>query len=295
MFDSVTAHTLYSEIVMQRDHTPRAFLLVEGPEDSKTLYAHISEEKCQILICEGRENVLGAMVLVCDNLVSGVGALVDADHSRRSVESRISLPGVVVTDLNDLDSEVLHIPGLVERVGYSHVDSRYLYTLLTTSDSGDIRAVMHKIVAPITALRYMCERYGVPISTTDFPVVAIYKKGEFALDSQKVKVIAKHKLQDDLREKYEPLIEAWVSAAPINEEDLKALHNGHQLFHALHALLRCECGYEPKVENLENSVRAAVAWADLWNIPCIRRLSEHFESLGYWIWRYSRDSSPSAA
>lgn len=294
MFDSITAHTLYSDLMMERPLDTRPFLIVEGPEDQRTLDPHVSDGLCLIVVAHGRENVLGAMELVMENDLKNVIALVDADHTRKRDE-RTTLPNVVSTDLNDLDSEVLHIPGLVDRVGFSHANGPRLRAFLREHNHTGVISALHSIVRPITTLRYMCECNGIAVSLKKFPIRATYAKGTLTLHLDQVKAIVQKNLNGGERSELDSKFEAWISLKEIEGLGITKCHNGHHLFAALHTFLGFEGGYKSKVVNLEDSVRAAVSWHELSLIACIQRLSKSFEEIGFWIWRYEQNVSPSVA
>lgn len=293
MFDGLTADSIYADMMMLRPQDTRAFLVVEGVEDVRTLDAHISEEACQLFIAGGRENALGVIEIVVQESMENVGALVDADHVKRSFDVRVELYGVTSTDLNDLDSEVLHVPHLPDRICASHVDGRGFREKLTRRGFATAIEAIENVACPVTALRYNCERYGIGLSTKDFPIVALYARGEVSLDINKSKRAAIARLPVSAKGESTSLVEEWIESQLMGTEFVspgswRPYHNGHHLFSALHALLKSEGGYIPKIDNIENSVRGAVSWPELWSIACIRRLSAYFEALGFWIWRHPK-------
>jgi len=281
--------------MMQRSTDRRSFLIVEGSEDVKALDPHVAESRCLMIIAGGKENALGAMELVVQNEIEHVGALVDGDHICKEIDVRLGLPGVVTTDRNDLDSEVLQIPGLVSRIAFSHIDGRVLRAVLAKNGCADVLGAILRIVAPVTNLRFACQQYGVDLSTKDFPIVSIYSKGKIELSFDQAAAVARGRLGTEDQPVYGPVIESWLTSDEVDDADALIFHNGHHMFSALHALLRHECAYTPKIENLENAVRAAASWPEFSSLDFAKRLSDEFEDMGFWIWREERAPATSVA
>ncbi|SMF96296.1 Protein of unknown function [Methylomagnum ishizawai] len=114
MFPSKTAGEIETEILMTRQVHKGSFLLVEGPDDSKFWKTRISDEECQIVLAEGKNNLLGAIEKLDARRFSGALGIIDDDCD--SLESwRCPSCNLLVTDGRDLECMLFCSPAL-ERV-----------------------------------------------------------------------------------------------------------------------------------------------------------------------------------
>ncbi|WP_217807311.1 DUF4435 domain-containing protein [Methylomagnum ishizawai] len=99
---------------MTRQVHKGSFLLVEGPDDSKFWKTRISDEECQIVLAEGKNNLLGAIEKLDARRFSGALGIIDDDCD--SLESwRCPSCNLLVTDGRDLECMLFCSPAL-ERV-----------------------------------------------------------------------------------------------------------------------------------------------------------------------------------
>lgn len=284
MLDSISAPQIYAEIIMQRDAAPhRAILLVEGVEDVRALGAYVNHELCRLMICHGNEALLGAMQRVNERGDHAVAALTDSDCGNAANDLRLTMSGVITTDRNDLDAEILHMPGLVDRLVWTHCDGLALLRLIADSEYSNVLEAMGSIVAPVTCVRYMCGLHSLSLNAKDLPILAIYQRG-MTLDRERLAQAIISRLPMSERASRRADVETWLDLYEINGVHIPDLHNGHLLFNALHAILRIEGGSKSSAESLVNAARAAITWEELFSLPFIRRLTDYFNHFGVWIW-----------
>ncbi len=104
-----TPGIIANEIIMSRVLFEGSFLLVEGPDDFKFWQTRICEGLCEIIIAEGKPNLLGAIVNL--NARSFVGALGIIDDDGDSLENEQTLlENLIPTDSHDLECLLLQSP-----------------------------------------------------------------------------------------------------------------------------------------------------------------------------------------
>ena len=105
MLDSVTADSVYSEIMME-EPPPKAFLLVEGPDENAIFFGHVSTDVV-LIVCGGKKNVLEAARLAESNGYNNVYGLVDNDFDRILGRDKHYPDHVVATVAYDLISDLV--------------------------------------------------------------------------------------------------------------------------------------------------------------------------------------------
>ena len=125
-----TPGIIANEIIMSRVLFEGSFLLVEGPDDFKFWQTRICEGLCEIIIAEGKPNLLGAIVNL--NARSFVGALGIIDDDGDSLENEQTLlENLIPTDSHDLECLLLQSPaferGVLTEFG-NEIDAK-LYNL----------------------------------------------------------------------------------------------------------------------------------------------------------------------
>lgn len=107
--------TLIAEIQMKRAQGNCAVLVVEGPDDRAFWSPHKAAE-CEVVVGEGKRNVIGCMVRLADEATHGILAVVDADYDvLMGVETEA--PNVLMTDAHDLECMLCRAPALDKVVG----------------------------------------------------------------------------------------------------------------------------------------------------------------------------------
>lgn len=108
LLNQKTPSIIANEIIMSRSVLAyeRSYLLVEGPDDSKFWHSRVSHEYCEIVITEGKPNLVGAI----GNLDARefVGALGIIDDEGDSLENKVKLStNLITTDAHDLECMLL--------------------------------------------------------------------------------------------------------------------------------------------------------------------------------------------
>ena len=106
MKEYITGHTIANRVRMRRQVHKGAFLVVEGPDDSKVFRALIDQEACVIVVALGKDTVLEALSILNSDSFSGALGIVDADFDRVVRESN-QTENVLRTDGHDLECMLL--------------------------------------------------------------------------------------------------------------------------------------------------------------------------------------------
>lgn len=109
---SKTPAIIVAEIRMMSSNFRGAHFLVEGDDDSKFWKSRVSKTRTSIVICEGKQNLLGARNLINNDELSHVTGVYDADFDRMLGNTQCHNM-LAATDENDLEvtlaaSEALH-------------------------------------------------------------------------------------------------------------------------------------------------------------------------------------------
>ncbi|MFZ4699692.1 MAG: DUF4435 domain-containing protein [Candidatus Methylumidiphilus sp.] len=111
LLEAKTPGIIANEIIMSRVLFEGSFLLVEGPDDYKFWQTRICDGRCELIVTEGKSNLLGAI----DNLNARnfIGALGIIDDDGDSLEnSRMLSANIIATDGHDLECLLLQSPAL---------------------------------------------------------------------------------------------------------------------------------------------------------------------------------------
>ena len=90
-----------AEVAMLRTQSDHALLIVEGPDDSK-FWRRWLDSSCEILIGEGKLNIIGCLERLDLKKVRGVLGLVDDDYDHVENVTPDST-NLIMTDANDLE------------------------------------------------------------------------------------------------------------------------------------------------------------------------------------------------
>jgi hypothetical protein len=111
MLNAKNPGIIEAEIIMKRQIHKGCFLLVEGPDDSRFWRGRIGEKHCNIVIAEGKSNLVGAIEKLDAKSFSGALGIVDDDCD--SLENwRNPSKNLLVTDAHDLECLILRSPTL---------------------------------------------------------------------------------------------------------------------------------------------------------------------------------------
>ena len=104
-----TPDNVANEVRMMRTEHKGTLLIVEGDTDTRTYRNVVDQEKCRIVIAQGRPNAIGALEILDADGFRGVLAILDSDFSR--LEGAVSLSrNALLTDLHDLECMMIASP-----------------------------------------------------------------------------------------------------------------------------------------------------------------------------------------
>lgn len=108
-FDHKSPAIIASEIAMTRNVLPAGVLLVEGDTDIRFWRSRVESHRSELVDAEGKDNLLGAIMLLDRDAIPGVLGVVDDDRDSLVGRSHVS-PNVVATDTADLECLLLRSP-----------------------------------------------------------------------------------------------------------------------------------------------------------------------------------------
>lgn len=120
MFPPRTPGDIEVEILMSRQVHRRSFLLLEGSDDSKFWRGRIAKGNCDIVVAEGKSNVIGAIERLDTRQFTGVLGIVDDDFDTpngcqfldKFSGHQYSSANLIGTDASDLECLLLRSPAL---------------------------------------------------------------------------------------------------------------------------------------------------------------------------------------
>ena len=100
-----------NEIIMSRVLFEGSFLLVEGPDDFKFWQTRICARRCEIIVTEGKPNLLGAIENLNARQFAGALGVIDDDGDSLENKQTLSI-NLMTTDCHDLECLLLKSPAL---------------------------------------------------------------------------------------------------------------------------------------------------------------------------------------
>lgn len=151
-----TASIVAAEIELSRLNWTGAFLLVEGPSDSlfwKARKSHL----CDLVIANGRPNVLGALTILNSRSIRGALGVVDNDFDAVNPPNKTEA-NTVRTDSRDIEGMLLRSSAL-EKVLVEYGDESRINTFLNHEPSSVREALLRraKLFGLIHWLNHMSE------------------------------------------------------------------------------------------------------------------------------------------
>lgn len=105
MLGYINQNTVANDARMRRTRFAGSFVLVEGRADQKLYGKFIVKERCQILLCGSKQQVLAAVDILQGNL-PGVIAIIDADFAHAAGEVP-EHDNIFMTDGHDAEMMIL--------------------------------------------------------------------------------------------------------------------------------------------------------------------------------------------
>src|SRR4051794_25498611 len=122
MSNPLNGTNLFALLLLLRSGTDQALLVVEGSSDSLTLAPHVDNSRTRLVPGYGRLSVEDAIQLSNGSSLTGVVGLADLDIDYLVGYPTLVIPNLVRTSNYDLESDLLHVEGLVERIIYSNAE-----------------------------------------------------------------------------------------------------------------------------------------------------------------------------
>lgn len=110
MLDSIrieiTPHIIAAEVRMERGAHAGTILVVEGDTDSRLLKKFIDQRNCLVVVGNGKDNVVGSLILLEEDSFKGALGIVDADFWR--LEGHVhGLNNLFLTDTHDFETMII--------------------------------------------------------------------------------------------------------------------------------------------------------------------------------------------
>lgn len=150
---------LEAQVRMLRTTHNRAVLLVEGPDDSRFWRMWVTEGSCEVLICGGKSNALGALARVEASGLTGVVAVVDDDCDSLLGRAPESV-NACVTHARDLECMLLQT-GALGRVLVEYGDPARIQRF--EREHGPVVEALLTRALPFGRLRWLARRESLPV------------------------------------------------------------------------------------------------------------------------------------
>ena len=106
LIEAKTPSIIANEIIMSRVLVEGSFLLVEGPDDFKFWQTRICAGRCEIIVTEGKPNLLGAIENLNARQFAGTLGIIDDDGDSLENNQTLSI-NLIATDCHDLECLLL--------------------------------------------------------------------------------------------------------------------------------------------------------------------------------------------
>ena len=254
----IDAHSLANEIRLHRAKYSGSFLIVEGKNDTHLLKRFHSRGKCQILTAFTRENVVGSIVLLDTDGISGVLGLIDRDYVDL-VPEEINSKNVVYTEENDVEMMILCSPAL-EAVLAEYGSEDKIRSVQRESGK-EVRELIFDAYAVIGALRVISKRDGLGLKFAGMSF-RFQNDNEIHIDveAQFRHVLQRSRLPKKLRVKELQNAAEHLVKSVENNKKLCRGHDGAMILaKALRRLVGTDSQFDSKkrVGNLEKILRLA--------------------------------------
>lgn len=248
------ASDVAQEIRMERQTHKGAFLILEGRNDQKTLYKHIDENSCSIVVAGSKAVAIEALEMLDNDGFAGVVCLVDKDFENLVIESE----NLVETDAHDMDI-VVFCSAALDRYLFERADEQKLRDFERRMGRG-IRDALFEAAAPVGCLRLLSKNIGLNLNFSNmrFAWVAEHDMSvdEDGMFNEVVWEGGQHN-RDELRNRYE-IIKRQNHPRPL-------LCQGHDLMTILGiALIRCIAD----VRNINRDMPDARTWRSEVEMGC---------------------------
>lgn len=266
MLDSVTAESIFAEIMMD-ETSPKAFLLVEGPDESSVFFGHVPADVV-LIVCGGKKNVLGAARLADSNGNNNVYGLVDNDFDRILGLDKNYPVHVVATETYDLISDlVMSSPDVLRRSLSAHAAPGV--RVVEDASGASIDHAVFALTSRLAGARLATIREGYPLVFKGYNfasvVDATYQPADIAVFMEYVACRNQHFTLDAT------VLEA-VHAAYSEISGSRHTSGGHDIVSASVALLR-RAGSQVSVKTISGTLISVASCGVLASLSCLRELT----------------------
>lgn len=151
--DGISCESLANEVRMLRASHEGSFLLVEGSGDKKFLSSILDFSSCEVVVCLGREKLLGVVSELGSEGFQGVLGFADRDFS--NITGYPDYEGeVVYTDENDLEMMLL-CSGALDKVLWEYGKSDIARSI--AREGKDIRNMIYESARVVGTLRLLSQ------------------------------------------------------------------------------------------------------------------------------------------
>jgi hypothetical protein len=241
---------------MQRQVHKGSFLLLEGVTDHKRFRRIVDTQRCCVVICYGKANVIDAVDRLCEDGFLGIIGLIDADFDR-ILGTLTDHEGIIASATHDFDLDVLT----------TRVMERYLLEVSNLPTAGsptattvDAHAVLQNILEalrPLSILRYANEREGLGYKLSDCEVGEFFDGSKIDVTSM-VEVVSQGRFSRfEDKQRLSSLIARYSSLSI----DLFQLTSGHDVCAAVGVALRQVLGSRRRDQTLRSEIELHIRLA----------------------------------
>ncbi len=188
------ANSIVNKIIVTRQYPgndAQAFLIVEGFTDEKFYRSFIDEDKCQIIVADGKATAVEVVSLLGQEQFIGILALVDADFD--VLEGLPSPKNVLFTDTHDLETMIIKSPALAKVL--REFGSQNKVATFEQHAKKNITTVMLENGLRIGYLRWASLRNGLSLTFEELEFEKFVSKEKLILDIAKLIKTVKDKSQ----------------------------------------------------------------------------------------------------
>jgi hypothetical protein len=152
---------LANEVRLKRSQFPGAFLLLEGPDDSRFYRRFVDLNRCHLVVCFNKQNVISAVKILEADGLSGVLGIVDQDFDGLD-NKKPDCQGLVTSDCHDLESTLIRSSSF-EAVLHEHASDEKLKKF-EDNYGGPLRDWLLASARPLGYLRWNSIRMGLNLA-----------------------------------------------------------------------------------------------------------------------------------
>ena len=266
MLDCLNADSVFAEIMMD-ETSPKAFLLVEGTDESAIFFGHVTP-RVVLIVCGGKRTVLGAARLAEVQGHSNVYGLVDSDFDRILGMDEQYSTNVAATETYDLVSDLVMSSSDVLRRSLSAHAATGVRAIEDASGASVDHAVF-ALTSRLAGARLASMREGYPFVFKGFNfghvLGATYQPGE-------ISSFLTHSVCRDPHFKIDATVLETVHAAFSEVSGSRHNSGGHDIVGASIALLR-RAGSQVSANAVSGTLISVATCNVLSSLSCLQELT----------------------